>query len=277
MDLRSIKPGLPAADLFGMVHPRTGEPIVPLGYTKRGVAIWPVLGADDNDDPDDPRFTGSDDSDDDDDDSDDDADDDDDTKSKKTKKSDDDDDDEDPRVVRASRQAARYRTRLREQEARNAELEKRLRAIEDKDKKPEDINDRDLTEARSTVDRLTKTNRELTLRLAVVTTPIPNVEWVDVEDTIALAERLGYLDDLDLDDDGTVDRKALRAALRELAKRKPHLVVKKAGGRESDKDDDEDDETDRRSAPTMNGKRKGKRTTADRDALAKRFPVLRSR
>ena len=266
MDLRSIKPGMLAASLAGKVHPRTGELLEPLGYTKAGVAIWPVIGGEgDDSDPNDPRFTGKDD---------DDPDDDED-KGKHRKPEDD-----NPRLARASRQAAKYRKQLREQEARNAELEKRLRAIEDKDKKPEEINNRELTEAKSTVDRLTQANRDLSLRLAIVTTPLPGVEWVDVEDTLALAERLGYLEDLELDDDGNVDRKALRAALRELAKRKPHLVVKKAGGRKSDQDDDDEDEGDNgqgSSAPTMNGKRKGDRTTADREALKKRFPVLGAR
>jgi hypothetical protein len=271
MDLRSIKPGMLAASLAGKVHPRTGELLEPLGYTKSGVAIWPVIGGEgDDSDPNDPRFTGKDD---------DDPDDDEDKHRKPDDDDDDDEDDDNPRLARASRQAAKYRKQLREQEARNAELEKRLRAIEDKDKKPEEINNRELTEAKSTVDRLTQANRDLSLRLAIVTTPLPGVEWVDVEDTLALAERLGYLEDLELDDDGNVDRKALRAALRELAKRKPHLVVKKAGGRKSDQDDDEDegDNGQGSSAPTMNGKRKGDRTTADREALKKRFPVLGAR
>lgn len=280
MDLRSIKPGLSGADLFGKVHPRTGQPIVPLGYTRDGRAIWPVIGAEGDDtDPNDPRFTGGGpDPDDEDDDAEDDSEEDDgDDKAKRDKgkqKSDDDEDDDedDPRLARASRQAAKYRTQLRATEAKNAELERRLRAIEDKDKKPEEIKDREVSELQSTNDRLTQANRDLHLRLAVLTTPVRDVEWADVEDVIRLVD----LSDVDVDDDGTVDRKALRIALRDLARRKPHLVVKKARGRSSSDEDNEDESDDdqRSSAPPMNGKRKGEGRKPDRAALAKRFTVL---
>ena len=286
MSQRLIKPGMRPASLAGRVHPRTGVPLEPVGHLADGTPLWPVLGGDDNDDPNDPRFTGeggrhaSDDDDDEDDEEDDGDDDEEDEKPRrknKSKKDDDDDDEEDnPRLARASRQAAKYRKELRAEQARNRELAERVKAIENKDRKPEEVASEELTKARSDVDSLTKTNRELTLKLAVVTTPLPGKEWVDIDDTLALAERLGYLDDVEVEDDGTVDRKSLRAALRELARNKPHLV--KASGRgKSTKDDDSDEDTDdepRSSAPSMNGKRKGGRGTTDRAALAKRFPVL---
>lgn len=282
MDLRSIKPGLPAADLFGKFHPRTGEPIVPLGYTRDGRAIWPVLGAEGDDtDPDDPRFTGGgpDPADDDDEDESEEDDEDDKPKAKRDKgkrKADDDDEDEededDPRLARASRQAANYRTKLRAAEAKNADLERRLRAIEDKDKPADEVKDREVSELRQTKATLAEANRDLRLRLAVLTTPVRDVEWADVEDVIRLVD----LSDVDVDEDGTVDRKALRIALRDLARRKPHLVVKKARGRSSSDDDNEDeiDDDQRSSAPPMNGKRKGEGRKPDRAALAKRFTVL---
>jgi len=239
--------------------------------------IWPVLGAEGDDtDPDDPRFTGEggDPSDADDDESEEDAEDDDGKpRSRKDKSEEDDDDDEDnPRLARASRQAAKYRSDLRKEQAKNADLERRLRAIEDKDKKPEEIRDREVSELKSTNDRLAQANRDLNLRLAVLTTPVRDVEWADVEDVIRLVD----LSDVDVDEDGTVDRKALRIALRDLARRKPHLVVKKARGRSSSDDDNEDESDDdqRSSAPPMNGKRKGEGRKPDRAALAKRFTVL---
>lgn len=285
MSLRLTKPGLPAA---GMVHPKTGEPIQPLAYI-RGRAVWPVLGAS-SDDPDDPEFTGEGESDEDDDD---DSDENDDPKSRKTKPTkqkssrrseeddDEEDEDEDEPKTRPERQAARYRTRLRAQERENAELRERLKAIEDKDRKPDEVASRDLTEARATVDKLTATNRTLTAQLAFFQNN--SVAWADPSDAFALAEREGLFDDV-LDEDGTVDARELRRGLRDLAKRKPHLVKKddstKARGRkstedENDEEQDDEEQSPRRSAPPMNSGRKGKRQAGPtREQLATKFPVL---
>lgn len=39
------------ARVFGLrLHPRTGEPLVPVGFTPKGRAVWPILGAAENDD-----------------------------------------------------------------------------------------------------------------------------------------------------------------------------------------------------------------------------------
>lgn len=291
MSLRLIKPGMPGADSV-KIHPKTGEAIEPLYVRKNGTVVWPVLGAA-SDDPDDPSFTGEG-ADDEDDDEDEEDDEEDEPKSKKrpakkTTKSkakddedeDDDEDDEDDRPTRPERQAARYRTRLRQQEKENAELRDRLKALEDKDRKPDEVASRDLTEARETVDKLTSANRQLTAQLAFFTTN--TIDWIDPADAFALAEREGLLDDV-IDEDGTVDKRELRRGLRELAKRKKHLVKSdespKARGRKTTDQDDEDEEDDeeprsRSSASSMNGSRRGKRGAApSRDELAKKFPVL---
>jgi hypothetical protein len=274
MSQRLIKPGLSAADqtcMFGLIRS--------LGTTRDGGQIWPALGGapDDDeggDDPDDDKYTGGDD-DKEDDESDEDEQDEDDKNNKKKSRDDDDDDEDDPRVARASRQAAKYRTKLREAEAKNAEMEKRLRAIEDKDKKPDEIASRDLVEARERTERLSGENHEMKLQIAFLTSNV--VDWVDPEDALRLVD----LSDVDVADDGTVDRKALRVALKDLAKRKPHLVKKPAKASGKADDDDEDDEeqdqrSPRRSAATMNGKRKGNQGNTDRAALEKKFPVLKT-
>lgn len=276
MSLGLTKPGLHAT----LHHPKTGAAIVPLGYRKNGMAIWPIVGAS-PDDPDDPAFTdpGGKIDDDDDDESDDDADpdddeDEDDKKSKKKPKKDEDEDDDFGALrSRQARQAAKYRTDLRAAEKANEDLNRRLRAIEDRDKKPDEVVTRDLTEARSQVDKLTETVRDL--RMENAWHQANTIEWADRDDALAAARRLGLLDDI-VENDGTVDTKALRAALRELARKKPHLVKKASNGRASAKDDeDQDDEDQASSAPPMNGRRKGTRGNTDRAALAKRFPVLR--
>jgi hypothetical protein len=92
------------------------------------------------------------------------------------------------------------------------------------------------------------------------------VEWVDVDDALKLVN----LSDVDVDDDGNIDRRDLRLAMKDLAKRKPHLVKAK---KTDDGNDGEND--DKSSGSRMNGRRRGQRTGVDREASAKRFPVLR--
>ena len=291
MSLGLIKPGMPGAASV-KIHPKTGEIIEPLYVRKNGSLVWPVLGAA-SDDPDDPSFTGE--GSDDEDEDDDEEDEDDEPKSKKrpvkksakSKKDEDDDDDdededEDDRPTRPERQAARYRVKLRETEKALRDVQAELKAIRDKDAKPDEVASRDLTEARETIDKLTAQNRTLAAQLAFFTAN--TINWIDPADAFALAEREGLLDDV-IDEDGTVDKRELRRGLRELAKRNKHLVKPdespKARGRKTTDEDDEDDEEDddeprsRKSASSMNGSRRGKRGAApSREALAKKFPVL---
>lgn len=270
MSLRLIKPGMGSANLTGMRHPKTGLLIEPLYIRADGSVVWPALGAGPND-PDDPDFIGGDDEEDDEEDEEDD-------KKKPSKKSskkskdddEEDDDEEDEKPTRPERQAARYRTQLREAQKQNADLAARLKAIEDKDKKPDEIVSRDLEEARSKADKLAERNRAQTLELAFF--KANQVEWEDPSDALKLVD----LDDVDVDEDGTVDPVQLRKALRALAKAKPHLVKKpKASGSDSDDDEeDEDEPRSPRSGSRMNGRRKGSGDVSTRDQLAKKFPVL---
>jgi hypothetical protein len=252
---------------------------------KDGRAVWPVLGAA-SDDPDDPAYTGGggDDDSDGEDDTEDDEDEEDDSKSRKSVKKkleDDEDDEDDAPKTRPERQAARYRVQLREEQRKNREMAERLKALEDKDKKPDEIQSRDLTEATTRADKAENQVRALTAQLAFFRSN--TIDWADPSDAFALAEREGLFDDV-LDEDGNVDARELRRGLRDLAKRKPHLVKKleddpKARGRKSTKDDedeeDEEEQGSRRSASTMNGGRKGKRQAGPtREQLATKFPVL---
>jgi hypothetical protein len=277
MSLGLTKPGMRSANLTGKIHPITGLPLVPLGYLRNGAAVWPVIGAaPDPDDPDDPDFTGEgDDSEDDDED-----DEDDEPKGKKrpvkkrvVKDDDEDDDDEDDEsriTPKSSRQAMRYRRELREAQKTNAEMAARLKALENKDKPADEVAAAELTEAREKAERLAEKTKSMTLELAFFKSN--TVDWVDPADALALVD----LDDVEIDESGTVDAKALRLALRDLAKRKPHLVKKSQVEPEDDEDDEDDDEEprSRRSAPRMNGRRKGKGKTPSREELARKFPVI---
>lgn len=274
MSLGLTKPGMPGATRFYPAkHSLAGQPVEPIGYV-RGKPVWPVLGgAPDDDDPDDPTFTGEGDDDSDDDDESDEGEDEPKRNKKPVKKSkaddDDEEDDEEPKS-RPERQAARYRTRLRAKEKEVETLNARLKALEDKDKPAEEVTKREAAEAKEKADKLSAKLRSQTLELAFF--KANTIDWADPADALKLVD----LDEVDVDEDGTVDAKALRLALRDLAKRKPHLVKKSKA--EPDDDDDEDDEDDeprsRRSAPRMNGRRKGKGQTPSRADLAKKFPVL---
>lgn len=243
-----------------------------IGY-KNGSPVWLALGGapDDNDDPNDPNFTGDDDSDDEEDDEGDDEEEDDKAKKKKvkSKNDDEDEDDEDDRPRYSTREYEKLKTRMKAADKRASDTETRLRTLENKDKKPEEITSQEAIDAKAKADKLAEDNRTLRLHNAFLASN--TVDWVDPEDALHLVD----LSDVDVDDDGIVDRKALARALRDLAKRKPHLVKKsKASGKDDDDEEDDEDQGSRRSANTMNGKRKGSRSGTDRAALEKRFPAL---
>lgn len=273
MSLGLTKPGMRSADLTGKIHPITGLPLVPLGYLRNGTAVWPQIGAaPDTEDPDDPDFTGEGGEDDD---SDDDSEDDEPKGKKrpvknKAKDADDEDEDDEEPKTRPERQAARYRVALREEKARNADLAARLKALENKDKPADEVAAAELTDAKDRAIQLAEKNKSMTLELAFFKSN--TIDWIDPADALRLVD----LDDVDVDDSGTVDAKALRLALRDLAKRKPHLVKKsKAEPDDTDDEDDEDEEPrSRRSAPKMNGRRSGQGKQPSRAELAKKFPVL---
>lgn len=280
MSLRFIQPGASAA----LRHPKTGAILQPLYTRKDGSLVWPVLGASE-DDPNDPKYTGGDGDDDSDDDADDDSDEDEDeedddkkksSKKSKSKKDDDDEDDEDEddsRIARASRQAKKYRLALRESEARERALDARLKALENKGKPDADKDKPDVesAELKAAQDRADKAEKAALLVRVERLAERGTIQWVDLEDVMAALQRDEDLWDDIVDEDGTVDKRELTRALRDLAKRKPHLVKPKV----RDQDDEEDDDKGSGSTRQMNGKRKGSgKSGQSREELAKKFPVL---
>jgi hypothetical protein len=274
MSLRLIRPGIGSANLAGKIHPKTGLELEPIGYLKDGTAVWPVMGG--SEDEDDPDFVGGGGGgkgkEDEDDEEEDDDEDEDEPKSRKGKgkhskdDDDEDEDEEDDKPTRPERQAARYRTQLRAAQKQNADLSARLKALEDKDKPADEIAKREADEAKSKADKLADKIRAQSLELAFF--KANQIDWADPSDALRLVD----LEDVDVDEDGTVDAVQLRKALRALAKEKPHLVKKKTES--SDDDTDDDEPGSRRSAPRMNGRRRGAGKTPTRAELAKKFPVL---
>lgn len=275
MSLGLTKPGASAT----LRHPKTGAILAPLGYTKTGKPIMPVLGAS-SDDEDDPRYVGGgssegsssrsrEEDDDEDDDQEDDSEEEKSTKkSAKSKKDEDDDEDEDEPKTRPERQAARYRTQRNQLQRQLDELKQQMRQRDDEGKPADELLKRDLTEAQEQVTSLSARVGSLARENAFLRSN--EIIWHDPADVLKLID----FDEIDVDEDGNVDARQLRRALRDLAKRKPHLV-KKSSARGQDNDDEEDEQGSKSSASTMNGSRRGaQKKGSDRASLAKRFPVL---
>jgi hypothetical protein len=295
MDLRSVKPGIAAGSqmpLF-MVDPVTGRAITPMGWTKRGLPIWPMIGGapdDDSDGDKDDKNSDEDDSEEDDEEDEDSEEDDD----------DDSDDDDSKRGKKKGNAKAKIKA-LEEEKDRHFRKAKRankerdaalaeLAALKAKYESGEDEDDEDdngktkgknkdkpkvivddskIREAEAAAQKLRVENAFLRVN---------EVTWIKPEQALALM----LADDdyeVEFDDDGKVDRKSLRAELKRFAKANPHLV-KKAEPKDDDKDSDEGDDAPRATASRMNGKRKGSKKSdkeLTREQLAKKFPALVNR
>lgn len=191
---------------------KAGAALAPL-FTWRGMAVYPVFGAEGDDngggDPD----SGPDD------------DDEDDTGEDGTSG------DGAEAVTRAD--FDKLRAQLSAADKARAAAEKRLKDLDDSKKD-------ELTKATERVAELEKVNAakdkdlaDLRLQNAFLTADT-GITWHDPADALALAERQGYLAEV-VDEDGKVDQGKLTAKLKELAKAKPHLV--KSGKEDTGKDD----------------------------------------
>jgi hypothetical protein len=259
-----------------MRHPKTGELLEPVYVWKDGRISWPVLGGAEDDDSGDAGDDNADDAEDEDEDEDDDdsseaddsGDDDAEDKDKKKKKN------PEAKIRALEEEKDRHYKNAKKYKKEAAELKARIQALEDKDLKPEEKAER----AKADQDAKDKAMEAKTQRLALenaflkANTGDGAIAWHNPTQalTILLAD-----DDYDVEfnDDGSVDRKSLRAELRRLAKANPHLVKPKQS-KGKDDEDANDAGSQRQTASTMNGKRKGKIETKSREELAKRFPAL---
>lgn len=253
MSQRLIKPGLR--------HPHTGALIKALGFKRNGDPIWPVLGAapDDADDGDDTPPDDGDDADDGDD-EDDDTDADSGKTKKKPKKSGDDEDDDEETVPKWK--LDKLHTRMTAADRRASELQKQLDDL----KATKDINPevkKELDELKSKMGPV-QTERD-TLRLHVAFLTNNTIKWRDPEAALKLVD----LSEVEFDDKGRVDKRALKAALKDLAASKSYLVADDTAD-----DDTKDKDTTPVTTTAKNGKRRGSKPDTDRAALAKRYPVL---
>lgn len=191
----------------------------------------------------------------------DDADEDEDDKSKKDKASSDDDEKDDgegdPTVPQWKYE--KLEKRMRAADARASAREKELAALKAaKAGEADEAIKKEFDEVTKTNAKLAEENKDLRIRLAFTTTKVKGVEWEDPDAALKLLD----MADVDIDEEtGKIDRRSLVSAMKDLAKNKPYLVKKSDAGGSA-------------SGSQMNGGRKGETKTADRAALAKRFPVL---
>jgi hypothetical protein len=237
-----------------VLHPKTGKPIVPLGYRDNGSAIWPILGASPDDDDDAGGDDGGSDADDadkntgDDDDRDDSGDDDDDDTVSRA---------EFDRVIKRMKQA-----------------DKRANAAEAKVKEAEDAQKDEITRVQDENKELKEQNETLQserdgLRLENAFLTANKQDWHDPETALGIARSKKYLDEVVDEDSGEIDKVGLGKALDRLAKDHAYLVKSKDSKKSDDGDDDSDDDV-------PSGASAGRRSDNSKDGKA-REAALHSR
>ncbi len=196
-----------------------------------------------------------------DDEQDDDADDDEsdgDSKSRKKSK----DDDDEPMVP--ARKLEKLQARLAANDKAKGALQKELDRLKSEGVKDEDVK-REAAQVKSENERLTTTNAKQAKQIAFLSAKISGIEWKDPADAMALMD----FSKLDVED-GKIDPRDMKAAIRDLAKRKPYLLADKPRPAA----DGEDAEEDRPATGRPANRRRGRsQTTDDAAARARRFPM----
>lgn len=230
-----------------LVHPRTGAPIVPLGLKKNGSPIWPILGAAEGDEGGDGDGTG------------------DGAKGKDESGSEgqEDNDGKDNGKERASYSNEEYealRERMKAADRRASTAEQKV-----KDHEKEGLSDlqkaqTEATEHKEAATVLANENRDLKMRVAFLTSN--DVTWHDPEAALRLADLSEVLDD-----EGSIDKVALKKALTDLAKSKPFLVKQETAS-------DDNDGEERPPSGGSVGSSKKKEAVKNTDALLRKYPAL---
>lgn len=255
-----FKSPLATSGCQALTHPLTGEPIIPVGKRADGRPIWPIMGGA----PDDDDTSGSSDKDEDEESNSGDSDGDDD-------KDEDEDDDEsgsDSDTV-SKADYLKLQKKLKASDRNVRELGDKLKSREDKDKD-------DLTKATDRVTELEGTLKEQAttisqLRMANAFLTANTHNWHDSDMALEIASSKGYLEDV-VDDDGDVDKKALKKALDKLAKEHKYLVKSKSS--KEDEDSDEDDTKRGPSGQSGPGRTDSKDKKRRRTELSRRMPAL---
>lgn len=138
-------------------------------------------------------------------------------KSKKSKSKDDDDDDEE------DSEAEKLRKRMKAADRRASAAEAKIKQLEKKDQTALEAAQSEAAEAKETLTTVQAENSGLRLKVAFLESN--TIQWQNPGVAIKVAQADGYLDDV-VEDDGTVDSKALKAALSKVARDHEYLVKK---------------------------------------------------
>lgn len=255
MSLRLVKPGLLAAFPTHptKIDPRTGLPLVALGVGRRG-PIWPVMGgapSDDDEDEEGDEGEGGEEGGEDD-------------------KGEEDVDGLKARIKALEEEKDRH---YKKRSGAEKELEALRKFKEEADNAGKSETDRlkgELEKAQAAHQKALDDNKKLRLDNAFLTHN--SIKWHNPGEALKLAD----LSAVEIDADGVVNAKALKAALTNLANSSKHLVRS-----ESDDGDDEsggaNNGSGSGSGSKMNGRRKGtpkEEQPPSKAELAKKFPAL---
>lgn len=230
--------------LSNKVHPKTGEPIVPLGILDSGRVVWPMMGAaPDDEDNDEGDADDADTDEGEDNDGDSDAD----NKSAATKAQD----------KKLTEENARRRTENKSLRTTVAELTTKLKEFTDKDKGDLEKASESVQELTTRTEKAEQKAAELALQNAFLADN--SFKWRNPKAALRLVD----LSKVEIDDDGEVT--GLNDALKALAKSDPYLL--NAG--------DEDDEDEPKGPAGQAPKTKKPKGTPERDKLLSKYPALR--
>lgn len=226
------------------VHPKTGEPIVPVGFLPSGKAVWPIMGASQDDD------------------SNDDADDVDDEDGVEDDEEVDESED-DGNDGRARKRTRSERQLFKENQRRRHENKKLQKELDDAAARLKEFEDKDKTESErltGSVEELTTKNEKLEARIGELALQNAflsdnSYKWRNPKAALRLAD----LSSVEIDDDGEVT--GLSEALKALAESDPYLL---AG------EDDEEKPPPAGQPPRAKGKK-----SPERDKLMNKYPALR--
>lgn len=242
---------------LSMVHPKTGATLEPLYVSATGRAFWPIMGAS----PDDPSNTG--------------------TGSggegggeggNGTEGSGTEGQGSEGGQGTGS-EGAKTTYTAEEYEAlqnRMKAADRRATTAEQKIKEAEDAKKDDLTKAQESlkeqetkVSTLQSENADLRLQIAFLTAN--DVTWHEGEAALKFAQSNGYLEGV-IQEDGSIDKAALKSALKKLATEKKYLVKSAAG-------DQGGDQQNPSGGNVGNGTKKGL-SAEDEAELRRKFPAL---
>ena len=150
--------------------------------------------------------------------------------------------------------------RMEAADRRSSALQRQLDELKDKKDISDDVRT-EIADLKPKVECLQQENSDLRIKVAFF--GVNTVDWHDPDTALRMLD----LSEVDVDEKGNVDKRALKSAIRDLAKSKPYLV--------KPKQQQEDGEEPEGGKPTkMAGQRKGQGNRPSKEQLASRFAVL---